>query len=116
MERPNNANPPVTNVPPTTRPPSTEAPLTDDQRYKDKGAFAFFVFDDEHTTATGTLATMPGSVELPRPGPVTQIVASLTVTAVTVRSHLLSATGLGLLIAVAAVIGLGRHEERTERT
>jgi len=102
----------ATTVPPTvtTRPPSTEAPLTNDKRYKDKGALAFFVFDDELTTSTGELATMPGEVELPSPGPVTQIMASITVTAVTIRSHLLSAIVLGLLIAAAAVIGLGRRE------
>jgi hypothetical protein len=37
--------------------------------------------------------------------------ASITVTAVTIRSHLLSAVALGLLIAAAAVIGLGRRGE-----
>ena len=55
---------------------------------------------------------MPGEGDLPEPGPVTQIMASITVTAVTIRSHLLSAIALGLLIAAAAVIGLGRREAK----
>jgi hypothetical protein len=108
-------NPPITGVPPTTPAPSTEAPLTNDERYRDKGALAFFYFDDHMTDTTGELTTMPGEDALPKPDPVAQIMASLTVTAVTIRSHLLSAIALGLLIAAAAVIGLGRQEERTQR-
>ena len=98
-------------MPPTTPTSSTEAPLTNDERYKDKGALAFFYFDDPMTGTAGELTTMPGEAALPEPGPVTQIMASLTVVAVTIRSHLLSAIGLGLLIAAAAVIGLGRRSE-----
>ncbi len=113
-EPPATAPPPTTLLPTTTtttRPPSTELPLTNDERYKDKGDLAFFAFDDGLATTPGDLATMPGEFELPKPGPVTQIMASVTVTAVTIRSHLLSAIALGLLIAAAAVIGLGRRGE-----
>ena len=56
--------------------------------------------------------TLPSAeLEIPTPGPVTQIMASITMTAVTVRSHLLSAVVLGMLIAVAAIVGLGRRNE-----
>jgi len=56
-----------------------------------------------------TLMEMPGTAgAAPEPGPVTQIAASITTTAATVRSHMLSAVALGLLIAVVAVWGLGR--------
>jgi hypothetical protein len=65
----------------------------------------------ESPAMRGFKATMPGETPLPEPGPVTQIMASVTVTAVTIRSHLLSAIALGLLIAVAAVIGPGRRRE-----
>jgi hypothetical protein len=107
---PNTTVGPANSSPTTTAPPSTEPPLTNDDRYKDKAALAFSVFDDE-LKPTAELATMPGEVELPEPGPVTQIMASITMTAVTIRSHLLSAIALGLLIAAAAVIGLGRRGE-----
>ncbi len=107
---PNTTVGPPRSAPTTTLPPSTEPPLTDDARYRDKGALAFSVFDDD-LTATADLATMPGEVALPKPGPVTQIMASITVSAVTIRSHLLSAIALGLLIAAAALIGLGRRRE-----
>ncbi len=97
--------PPTTTVTPTTttRPPTPEVPLAQDERYTIKAELAILISDD--------LMALPADVaDIPTPSPVTQIAATATTTAVTVRSHLLSASALGLLIAVAAVFGLGRLE------
>ena len=96
----------TTTAPVTTRPPSTELPLASDARYINKAELAFFTAND--------ISTLPRDNEvdpLPPQSPVTQIMASITTTAVTIRSHLLSAVALGLLIAAAAVIGLGRGKQ-----
>lgn len=96
------AAPPVS-VPPTTATP-TKLPYTEDERYTQKGALVALVLEDE-------LMELPANeLEMASPGPVTQIMASITTTAVTVRSHLLSAMALGLLIAIAAIWGLGKRE------
>lgn len=110
------AAPPATTAPPTTttttvapgtttRPPPPEAPLVEDERYTAKDALALTLND-------GVMALPTKRDDIPEPSPVTQIMASITTTAITVRSHFLSAMALGLLIAVAAVWGLGRRSER----
>lgn len=93
------AAPPIT----TTRPPAPKRPLINDARYTVKGELARLIEND-------LMALPTDAADIPSPSPVTQIAASVTTTAVTVRSHLMSASALGLLIAVAAVFGLGRLE------
>jgi len=101
---PTTTAPPATTVPSsTTRPPSIELPLADDDRYTDKGELAFFFGD--------IVTTLPSDTdEIPEPSPVTQLLATVTTTAITVRSHLWTTFALGLLIAAAAVFGLGRRD------
>jgi len=98
------ALPPVTTVPPTTVAIVPAVPIQDDVRYNEK--LALISANDG-----GEIMSLPApQEEIVSPGPVTQIMASITTTAVTVRSHLLSAMALGLLIAVAAIWGLGKRE------
>ncbi|MCP3973094.1 MAG: hypothetical protein GY720_01220 [bacterium] len=98
--------PPTTVAPTTTttRPPEPTVPLARDERYTLKGELAMLIKDD--------LMALPSDVAtIPSPNPVTQIAATVTTTAVTLRSHLLPASALGLLIAIAAVGGMGRLEQ-----
>jgi hypothetical protein len=108
-------NPPVTTTtvapvtsqppPPTSRPPTTVTPLENDARYTQKAELA------NHLILANSIMELPTAIEeIPEPSPVTQIMASVTTTAVTVRSHLLSASALGLIIAIAAIWGLGKRE------
>ncbi|NND04450.1 MAG: hypothetical protein HKN91_16870 [Acidimicrobiia bacterium] len=76
----------------------------DDIRYNEKLALINESISDE------ILALPTADEDIVAPGPVTQIMASITTTAITVRSHLLSAMALGLLIAVAAIWGLGKRQ------
>jgi len=100
------APPTTTTVAPvTTQPPTTAPPLEDDQRYTQKAELA------SHLILANSMMELPTAIDqIPTPSPVTQIMASITTTAVTVRSHLLSALALGLMIAITAVWGLGRRE------
>lgn len=99
------ALPPVTTVPPTTAVVVPVVPIEDDVRYNEKLALI-------NAPLEGEIITLPApEQEIVPPGPVTQIMASITTTAITVRSHLLSAMALGLLIAVAAIWGLGKREK-----
>ncbi len=101
----------VAALPPTTVPPPTtvavaapQVPIEDDRRYNSKLALI-------SANVGGEIMSLPApEEEVVAPGPVTQIMASLTTTAITVRSHLLSAMALGLLIAIAAIWGLGKRE------
>ena len=99
------ALPPATTTPPTTIPAVTpQIPIEKDVRYNEKLALINASIGDE-------IITVPDARDdIVAPGPVTQIMASITTTAVTVRSHLLPAMALGLLIAVAAIWGLGKRE------
>ena len=57
------------------------------------------------------LVTMPERPEIATtPRPVTGITATITTTAVTLRSHVVPTAGLSLVLAGAAVWGLGRRE------
>jgi hypothetical protein len=98
---------PVTSQPPptTTEPPAVVPPIETDLRYIQKAELA------NHLILANSIMELPTTTdEIPEPSPVTQIMASVTTTAVTVRSHLFAAMALGLLIAIAAVWGLGRRE------
>lgn len=61
------------------------------------------------------LTTPPtGSDDLVHPGPITQIMATVTTSAATIGSHMLPAVALGILIALSAVAGLGRRPRDEE--
>lgn len=97
-------------VPPSSPPSTTispsQIPLEDDKRYTEKAAFIALASEVD-------FAVPVAEREVVSRDPVTQIMASITTTAITVRSHLLPAMALGLLIAVAAIWGLGKREIAT---
>jgi Mg2+/citrate symporter len=56
----------------------------------------------------------PATGPVDHPGPITQLMATITSSAATLRTHLVPALVLGILLALASVAGIGGREKRVD--